>query len=233
MADDGDDPSGGLHLSVADWGVAADGDVTLVSTGDTIYIGGQGSATSVLVDATATASVYCGPAQVVLTNTEGGGNIAATVGTEGAIQMLAGPPVEGSYVSMDAEGMTLRLGVIDLGALIKLTPESITLSVGPPGVGASIKLTPESITLQVAEVTLVLTPEGIAEEVAEVTRAVTPEGHNLTAAETEFNVGVQGETLEGPTKEQEIEAGTVENETLGSVTTDALKNEDAAIIITE
>ena len=76
---------------------------------------------------------------------------------------------------------------------------------------------------------LTLSPEGITESVAEVTREVTPQGHNFTAAETEMNIGVQGFAQEGPTDASEVEGGVVENETLGSHTTDALKNEDAGI----
>ena len=223
-----------VNLAINDWSVSADNNVSIVASGDSIYIGGQGDSTCLLMDATDTASICCGPAQLVLTSMEGGiGNIAMTTGTEGSIQLLAGPPEEGSYVSMNAEEFTLQLGVVDVGALIQMTPESIKISVGPSGSGASIEITPESITLKVAEVTLTLSPEGITEDVAEVTREMTAEGHNFTAAETELNVGVEGIVTEAPTKEEEYEAGTVENETLGSDTTDAAKNEDAAIIITE
>jgi hypothetical protein len=90
-------------------------------------------------------------------------------------------------------------------------------------------MTPESITLKVAEVSFSITPEGISEAVAETTRGVTPAGHNMAAAETECNIGVQGWSFEGPTASQEVDGGAENNETLGSQSTDALKNEDAGL----
>jgi hypothetical protein len=141
--------------------------------------------------------------------------------TEGQIAVAA--PAEGS--------IKMGCGVPELGPRILMEPEMLKLEIGPPGAGAGITMTPESITFKVAEVSVTLTPEGINEMVAEVTREVTPQGHNLTAAETEFNIGVQGVAWEGPTEAQEVEGGTVENETLGSHTTDAAKNEDAGIAL--
>ncbi|MGE3805441.1 MAG: hypothetical protein AB7K24_12270, partial [Gemmataceae bacterium] len=77
------------------------------------------------------------------------------------------------------------------------------------------------------------TPEGIVEEVAEASREVTAEGHNFTAAETELNVGVEGLSAALPTQEEEVEGGVEINETLSALTTEAAKEEDAGIIMTE
>ena len=141
-------------------------------------------------------------------------------GKESGVIGLLAPP-EGK--------VSLACGVPEVGPRIQLEPELLKIEIGPPGVGAGIEMTPESITIRIAEVSLTLTPEGITEVVAEVTREVTPEGHNMTAAETDFNIGVEGVSWEGPTESQEVEGGAVENETLGSHTTDAAKNEDAGI----
>lgn len=222
------------HMSVGDWQVSADGNISVLCSGNELYLGAGGSSTSVLITSNTTTSIVSGPVSFMMGLVEeGAGAAVLDVGTEGELSLYAGIPDEGSIVQLKPEEMTLQLGVIDLGAIIKLTPESIKLQVGPPGAGASIEITPESITLKVAEVSMTMTPEGITEDVAEVTREMTPEGHNFTAAETEYNIGVSGVAEEGPTKEAEYEAGTVENETLGSDTTDAAKNEDAGIMMTE
>jgi hypothetical protein len=225
--------SNAVHQSIADWGAVADGNISLTCAGDSLYLGAVGTSTSLLMDASNTASIFCGQAQFILASNDDLCGVQLAAGLEGTIQMSAGPPEEGSLAELAPETITIQLGVPDVGALIKMTPESITLSVGPPGEGSSITLTPESITIKVAEVTMTMSPEGIVEDVAEVTREMTAEGHNLTAAETEFNVGVEGEAKEGPVKLEEVEGGSVENETLGMEGTDAMKNEAAAIMITE
>jgi hypothetical protein len=222
-----------VHLSISDWGVGAAGDIAITCSGTTLYIGADGESTSLLMNANNTASLFCGAAQFILADNDGLCGVQLSAGLEGTIQATAGPLIEGSLLQMEPETITIQLGLPSLGALIKLTPESIKLSVGPPGLGASISMTPESITLKVAEVSMTMSPEGIVEDVAEVSREMTPQGHNFTAAETEVNFGVQGETIEGPTKMEEIEGGTVENDTLGAETTDAMKNEGAAIKMTE
>ena len=239
MADPADGPwnpnSDLSHLAVGNWAVAADGNITLACGGTAMTLVAGGTESCIAMTAAVAATIVVGPSSFVLGSIDDGtvGGAVLDVGEEGSISLTAGIPNEGSLAQLGPETTTLRVGVEDVGAQIQLSPESITLSVGPPGVGASIEITPESITLKVAEVTFTLTAEGITEDVAEVTREMTAEGHNFTAAETEFNVGVQGQTAEGPTAEAEVEAGTVENETLGSDTTDAAKNEDAGIMITE
>jgi hypothetical protein len=231
---DSDDGTDQDHQSVGDWTAAADGNVSLTTGSTYLYLGAMSPNGSILMNAGATASVYCGPTRMVLSNDEAGvGTVHVSAGLEGTLLLDCGPLDEGPTFELTPETMTLQIGPPDTGACILMTPESINISVGPEGEGAMIEITPESITLKVAEVTFTLTAEGITEDVAEVTREMTAEGHNFTAAETEFNVGVQGQTAEGPTQEEEVEAGTVENETLGSDTTDAAKNVDAAIQITE
>jgi hypothetical protein len=167
-----------------------------------------------IVDATNTASIYCGPALFSLANMDPlAGQVALVGGEMGTIKLQTGVPLAGALLSMSAE--------------------EVTISVGPPGVGASIKITPESITFRVAEVTYTMTPLGITEEVAEVSREMTPEGHNLTAAETELNVGLQGVDLAAPTEMNEVEGGNVQNETLGTHATDAVRNDDVGIEMME
>jgi hypothetical protein len=223
------------HLAVGNWTVAADGSISLAAGGPLFTVVATSDDACLVLTAGSTVTIGAGPASLVLASTEEGtvGGAVLGVGNEGSIGFAAGPEDEGSVTQFTPETTTLRVGPPDEGAQIQLTPESITLRVGPPGVGASIVLTPESITLKVAEVSWTMTAEGITEDVAEVTREMTAEGHNFTAAETEFNIGVAGQAAESPTSEAEVEAGTVENETLGSDTTDAAKNEDAGIKITE
>jgi hypothetical protein len=227
-------PADETHM-VGDAMTNVGGSYTLMAFGDGIYLAGAGDGTAVHVSADSAIGLYCSPAEIAMTSSAEGtvGSIGLAAGELGSINMTVGTPEVGTSVTAEPESLTLSVGVVDVGARIKLTPESITLSVGAPGAGASLSMTPESITLKVGEVTLTLSLEGIVEDVAECSRELTPEGHNFTAAETEFNVGVQGQTSEGPTEEAEVEAGTVENETLGSDTTDAAKNTDAGIMITE
>lgn len=190
------------------------GTVTIISHGEGTYISSQGEEGLLSLTAESTAALVAGPAGVILSNEEVGmGVVNITPGDLGTLKMFAGP--------------------LDLGSLIEMTPEYVKISVGPPELGTSITMTDESITLAVAEVTMTLTAEGITEDVAEVSREVTPEGHNFTAGETELNVGVEGLVAEVPTSEEEVDGGTVVNETLASQSTDAAKEEDAGIIITE
>ncbi len=196
-----------------DCDVQATGSLSLSSGGEATEVSATGVEGSLFLHGSKLTAVTSGAASLVLVNDDlAQGETYLQAGLEGAVKIGCGPP--------------------EVGPLIKLQgPEEIQLTVGPPGVGASITMTPESITFKVAEVSFALTPEGITELVAEATREVTPEGHNMTAAETEFNIGVQGVTWEGPTETQEVEGGAVENETLGSHTTDAIKNEDAGIVM--
>lgn len=197
--------------------VNAEGDIYLASRGDSLVLEATGNLGNeyrgaVNVIANSVVSLIAGTTTI---------GLAGEGETSGQIGLVA--PAEGTIM--------LGCGVPDMGPRIKMEPEMLRLEIGAPGAGASITMTAESITLRVAEVSLTLTPEGINELVAEVTREVTPEGHNMTAAETEFNIGVEGVVWEGPTESQEVEGGAVENETLGSHTTDALKNEDAGIVM--
>lgn len=200
-----------------DYALNAEGDIYVAACGDALVLEASGAATN----------EFQGAVNVVAStmfSAVAGSTLFAMIGeseSSGQIGLVA--PPEGS--------IKFGCGVPDMGPRVNMEPETITLQIGAPGGGASITMTPESITLRVAEVSLTLTPEGITEAVAEVTREVTPEGHNMTAAETEFNVGVQGVAWEGPTETQEVEGGAVENETLGSHTTDAAKNEDAGIAL--
>ena len=227
-------PADETHM-VGDSMTNVGGSYTLMAFGEGIFLSGAGDGTAVHLSADSAIGLYCSPAEVAITSSDEAtvGRIGLAAGELGSIQMTAGTPEVGTIVTAEPESLTLSVGVVDLGACIKLTPESINLSVGAPGAGASISMTPESITLKVGELSLTLSLEGIVEDVSECTRELTPEGHNFTAAETEFNIGVPGQTSEGPTEEAEVEAGTVENETLGSDTTDAAKNADAGIIVTE
>jgi len=191
--------------------IQALGNLSFASEGEMTELSADGMNGSLHMRAKKVATVTSGAATLFLVNDDPAqGESYLQAGEAGAVRIGCGPP--------------------EVGPLIKLQgPEELELSVGPPGLGASITMTPESITFKVAEVTFTMTPEGITETVAEATREMTPEGHNMTAAETDYNIGVQGVSWEGPTEVQEVEGGSVENETLGSHTTDALKNEDAGI----
>ena len=200
------------NLHVGDYSLQTLGSIDLQSTGNHLAIDAGGEEGVLSLSAADAAAIQSGSAIINLTNEdEATGIVSVQAGELGTVKLGVGAPIVGSFITLE--------------------PEMITISVGAPGAGASITLTPESITLKVAEVTFSITPGGIFEDVAECTREHTPEGHNLTAAETEFNVGVQGESKELPTAECEVEAGKVHNETLGSDTTDALKNNDAGIMM--
>ncbi|MGE3809618.1 MAG: hypothetical protein AB7K24_33555 [Gemmataceae bacterium] len=202
------------NYNVTDLIIETLGSIMMNGQGDQVLINASGTEGAASLRGAKSCGMFTGPAMVAMQSTgDAEGQVAIQAGEAGTVKIGVGP--------------------LEASTMISLAPEELTISVGPPGAGASITLTPESITLKVAEVVFTLTAEGITEDVAECTRELTPEGHNLTAGETEFNLGVQGETAEGPTKEEEIEGGNVENETLGSDTTDAAKNEDAGIIITE
>ena len=236
MGDPLDDDLGSdsLHDVLGNWALSVAGDGTLSARGGCLYVSARGKSTDLYLDATGVVSIAAGIAQIAMTTSEEVmGKVEVASGPEGTISMLSGLPELGSHIEVASEWTSIQVGVPDLGANVKLTPESIELTVGAPGEGSSISMTPESITFKVGEVTVTITPEGVTEEVLSTTREATPEGHNLTAAETEFNVGVEGVASEGPTKLEETEGGTVENETLGADSTDALKNEDAAVKITE
>lgn len=204
-------PNDNLHIG--DYNLQVAGNANLQTNGGNFAIGASGLDASVIITGEKTAGMQSGAAILELSNTEGEiGNAVLTVGEVGSVKLGCGVPLAGATVTLE--------------------PELVVISCGVPGVGASIKMTPESITFQVAEVTFTLTPAGIVEEVAECSREHTPQGHNLTAAETEFNVGVQGETKAVPTEESEVEGGTLDNETIGSHTSDAMRNEDAGITMT-
>ena len=199
------------NYHVGDYTVKVTGDMNLVADGSITSIQAIGEESGMILRGQQSVTMSAGNALAYVENNEPeAGKAGFFVGEMGVIKLAAGTPVGG--VTVELQG-----------------PELLKMSVGPPAAGASITMTPESITFKVAGNTFTLTGEGIVENVAEVTREVTAEGHNLTAGETEMNVGVQGFTQEGPTDTSEVEGGTVENETLGSHTTDALKNEDAGI----
>lgn len=198
-------------LHDGNYDLQATGQLRVGSGGQFTEVSASGEQGKLFLRAMKLTSASAGPASLILVNDDP---------AQGETYLQAG----------EAGSVCIGCGPTEIGPLIKLQgPEEIRISVGPEGVGASITMTPESITFKVAEVSFSLTPEGITELVAEATRELTPEGHNMTAAETEFNVGVEGVAWEGPTEAQEVEGGAVENETLGSHTTDALKNEDAGI----
>lgn len=218
-------------LEVGNYEVAADGGINLRAAGSILLEATEESG-FILMDATTLASMRSGAAKLVLDGADPAMAVL-TSGSTGTTRLRAGILDVGSDLQLMPEETTLQVGEPELGALLQMTPESITLSVGVPGEGASLTMTPESITLKVSAFTWTLTLDGITEEVAEVTREVTPEGHNMTAAETELNVGVQGQTFEGPTKESEVESGDVRNQTLLEETSDATANVNSAVIITE
>jgi hypothetical protein len=184
-------------------------DLVLASTFGNVRLMAHYSEGNVIISGAGSASMDCGPAALWLkSSTPLAGTVILEAGIGGTVTITSGPPFEGPS--------------------IETTPETITLSVG----ASKIVMTPASITLMVAEATYTLTAEGIAETLGEVTRAVTFQGHNLTAGETEFNLGLQGETKEGPTMTSEAEGGSLENQTLASNTTNAMKNEDSGIEMT-
>lgn len=204
-------PDNNLHIG--DYTLQCAGSIILQGYGDEVGIDAAGLESGLRMSGATSATLQSGAAVLCLSNTGVEiGTAVLTVGEVGTVQIGCGVPL--------------------VGANIILEPEAISITCGAPGAGASIKMTPESITFQVAEVTMTITPAGIVEEVAECSREHTPEGHNMVAAETEFNVGVQGETKELPTEESEVEGGTVDNETMGSHTSDAMRNEDAGVMMT-
>jgi hypothetical protein len=199
------------NYHIGDYTVKTTGNLDHSCEGEVLSINAKGLEGRVLITAEQCVGICSGGALASIDNNEpDAGKITLGVGELGVMKLKSGPPVG---------GVTLRLD----------GPELLEMAVGEPGAGSSITMTPESITFKVAETTLTISPGGIVEDVAEVTREVSAEGHNFSAAETEFNIGVQGVTREGPTDANEVEGGTLENETLGSHTTDALKNEDAGI----
>lgn len=203
-------PANDLHI--CDYTMQTLGTLTLQSTGPSVSISGAGEDTSVQITAETAIGAQAGAALLTLVNDEDdSGTVTLQGGALGTVSLGVGEP--------------------EIGSFIKVMPELISISVGAPGVGASIKMTPESITFAVGEITFTMTPAGIIEEVMECSREVTAEGHNFLAAETEFNVGVAGEAKEAPTAEGEIEGGSVQNETMGSDTSDAMKNADAGIMM--
>lgn len=204
-------PHKNIHIGKASTHVTED--ITIQSANGHVVIGTSGIDKSVVITGAAGAGMQSGPACFSLTNDANTiGTAVLTVGELGSVQLGAGVPI--------------------IGAFVKLEPEAVLISCGAPGVGASIKMTPESITFQVGEVTFTMTPAGIVEDVAECTRELTPEGHNFQAAETEVNVGVEGICVAVPTEEREAEAGAVHNETMLTHTSDAMRNDDAGILVT-
>ncbi len=201
------------NLHIGDYNLQVAGNMNLQAEGSRLAISASGPEGALMLSGGTQAGMQSGAAVLALSNEdEEIAKAVLTVGEVGSVQLGCGIP--------------------ELGAQIMLEPEAVIITCGAPGVGASIKMTPESITFQVAEVTFTLTPAGIVEEVAECSRELTPQGHNLTAAESEFNLGVQGESKAIPTEESEVEGGTVDNETMGSHTSDAMRNEDAGITMT-
>lgn len=204
-------PHKNIHIGASNTHVTEN--INIQTSNGNITMGAGGPKSNVMITGAAGAGIQSGPAQLTLTNDDmTTGNAVLTVGELGSVQLGCGVPL--------------------IGAMIKLEPELISISCGAPGVGAAIKMTPESITFSVGEVSFTMSLAGIVEEVAECSRELTPQGHNMIAAETELNVGVQGQTAEHPTEEREVEAGSVENETMGSHTSDAMKNEDAGVMMT-
>lgn len=218
-------------LEIGDYEIAADGQIYLRAAGSVLMEATQEGGT-LLMDADTVASIRCGATKLILQGSETA-EAVLTSGSTGTTRLRAGILDVGSDLQLMPEETTLQVGEPELGALLQMTPESISLSVGVPGEGASLTMTPESITLKVSAFTWTLSLDGITEEVAEVTREVTPEGHNMTAAETELNVGVQGQTFEGPTEESEVEASSARNQTILEETSDATANVNSAVIITE
>ncbi len=201
----------GSKYHVGDHTLKTTGNITMTSEGDFATFQAIGTESSVLVSGTQAVNVISGDAVFGIQNSgPEEGKMGVNVGEAGSIVMNAGPPVGGVTIKLQG-------------------PELLEMTVGAPGVGASITMTPESITFKVAETSFTLSPEGIIEDVGEVTREATVEGHNLTAAETELNVGVEGFVMEGPSLEAEYEGGTVINESLGEVSTDAAKSVEASI----
>jgi hypothetical protein len=204
-------PNNNLHIG--DYNLQAAGNMNVQAQGKFLAISAAGEGGALMMNGASQAGIQSGGAVLALSNQdEEISNAVLTVGELGSVKLGSGVP--------------------EIGAQIALEPEAVLISCGPPGVGASIKMTPESITFQVGEVSFTLTPAGIVEEVAECSREHTPQGHNLTAAESEFNLGVQGESKAIPTEESEVEGGTVDNETMGTHTSDAMRNEDAGVTMT-
>jgi hypothetical protein len=188
-------------------------DVTVQSANGNVVVGAGGANGAVVITGGSATGMQSGAAMFSLKN-DGGttGTAVLTVGTTGQIQLGAGVPL--------------------LGAFVKLEPEAVIISCGAPGIGAAIKMTPESITFSVGEVSFTMTPAGIVENVAECSRELTPEGHNFTAGETELNIGVQGFSGAFPTESREAEAGVLHNETMLSHSSDAMRSDDAGILVT-
>ncbi len=199
------------NFHVGDYTLKVTGDMDLSCEGKMTAIRSTGTESSMMIAAQKTVGLFSGDAFAVVENDEEeAGKAAMKVGETGSVTLSAGPPVGGVTIKLQG-------------------PELLEMTVGEPEVGASITMTPESITFKVAETSFTLSPEGILEDVGEVTREVTVEGHNLTAAETEMNVGVEGFVLEGPSLDAEYEGGTVINESLGELSTDAARSVEASI----
>lgn len=199
--------SSNATMTECDHQIQCGADLVLASTfGDVRMMASSGN---VIVSGVNSASMDCGPAAVWLSSsTPATGKVVIEAGTGGTVAMTCGPSFEGPNLLMSPETITLRVGA------------------------SSIVLTADSITLMVGEATYTLTSEGLVEEMGEVTREMTFEGHNLQAGEAEFNLGLEGEAKEGPTETSEAEGGHVQNQTLASDTTDAMKNEDPGIEVT-
>lgn len=232
-----------------DFSIQTDGMIAMLALGSGITLSAAGTSTSggsLYLDASATLGIACGASQISLVNDDPAqGEVAIGAGPGGNVALFAGPAVAQSNMQLSPELVKIRTGPKEAGCVIEMLPEMLSITVGEPGAGASIKITPESITFKVAEVTYTMTPEGITEtvaevvrevtaegiteDVAEVTREMTPEGHNFTAAETEYNVGVEGFTAEGPLKTHETEGANTENTTIGTEATDAVQTDSAGV----
>lgn len=237
------------HMISGDFSVQTDGMITMLALGTGITISAAASPPlggSLFMNASAVVGVNCGATALSMVNDDPAqGAVSISAGNAGNIALLTGPAPAPSAVRLGPEIVKIRTGPKEAGCVIEMLPEMLSITVGEPGAGASIKITPESITFKVAEVTYTMTPEGITEtvaevvrevtaegiteDVAEVTREMTPEGHNFTAAETEYNVGVEGFTAEGPLKTHETEGADTENTTIGAEATDAIETDAAGV----
>lgn len=220
------------HDVLGSWCVTAGGGVSLCSYGDDLVLSSRGDGTNLFLDATGTASIYAGSAQLAMQASETAGKVSLTSGVDGTIVFQSGLPLLGSVTTLKATSTCIQVGVPDLGPSITLTMDSITLQVGPPGVGASIKMTPTGITLKVGEVSLALGLTGINESVMDVvTRAAAVSGHTLKAAETSLAVGVANIAASAPISSYSADATSSIKAALSNDSADAMKTIKGGIVM--
>jgi len=220
------------HDVLGSWCVTAAGGACLSCYGDDLILSSRGTGTNLFLDATGTASIYAGVAQLVLEASDTAGKVSVTSGTAGTIFLQSGLPDLGSVTTLEATSTSIQVGVPNLGPIIKLTMDSITLQVGPPGVGASITMNPTSITLKVGEVSLSLGVAGINESVLDVvTRAAVVSGHTLNAAETSAAIGVTGITTSAPISSNTADASAAFSAALSNDSADAMKTIKGGIVM--